>query len=136
MKGLELPRAMLWGTSGGMLLTAALAALLAALIDGGVLPAGSMTYAAWAIALLSGVSCGILAAARADRLRLPAALGAAAVYLLLALVLRGLIFGTVGKRAWLPALLLVLGSLIGGMTQAGKNTRKPVKSSGGARRRR
>ena len=105
MKGLELPRAMLWGTSGGILLTAALAALLAALIDGSVLPAGSMTYAAWAIALLSGVSCGILAAARADRLRL-------------------------------PALLLILGSLIGGVTQAGKNTRKPVKSSGGARRRR
>ena len=136
MKGLELPRALLWGTGGGMLLTAALSALLAALIGGGVLPAGSMTYAAWGISLLSGVFCGILAAGQAGRMRLPAALGAAAVYLLLALVLRGLIFGTMGKRAWLPALLFFLGSLIGCMTQAGKTTRKPVKASGGARRRR
>ena len=83
-----------------------------------------MTYGTWGITLLAGIAAGILASGISGQMRLPMALAAGGIYLLLALALRGLIFGSMGERPWITVIVLFLGALGGAMTQSGGKTRR------------
>lgn len=123
MKGIKLAKSVLIGAVGAMLVGLILSMLLAALVHGGVVPMGGMAYGAWVITLLAGIAAGILASGISGQMRLPMALAAGGIYLLLALVLRGLIFGSMGERPWITVVVLCLGALGGAMTQSGGKTR-------------
>lgn len=124
MKGIKLAKSVLIGAVGAMLVGLILGMLLAALVHGGVVPMGGMAYGAWAITLLAGAAAGILASGISGQLRLPMALAAGGIYLLLALVLQGLIFGSMGEHPWITVIVLFLGALCGAMTQSGGKTRR------------
>ena len=121
MKGIKLAKSVLIGAVGAMLVGLILSMLLAALVHGGVVPVSGMAYGAWVIA---GITAGILASGISGQMRLPMALAAGGIYLLLALVLRGLIFGSMGERPWITVVVLCLGALGGAMTQSGGKTRR------------
>ena len=124
MKGIKLAKSVLIGAVGAMLVGLILSMLLAALVHGGVVPVSGMAYGAWVITLLAGIAAGILASGISGQMRLPMALAAGGIYLLLALVLRGLIFGSMGERPWITVIVLCLGALGGAMTQSGGKTRR------------
>lgn len=124
MKGIKLAKSVLIGAVGAMLVGLILSMLLAALVHGGVVPMGGMTYGTWGITLLAGIAAGILASGISGQMRLPMALAAGGIYLLLALALRGLIFGSMGERPWITVVVLCLGALGGAMTQSGGKTRR------------
>ena len=124
MKGIKLAKSALIGAVGAMLVGVLLSMLLAALVHGGVIPMSGMAYGAWVITLLAGIAAGILASGISGQMRLPMALSAGGIYLLLALVLRGLIFGSMGQRPWITVIVLCLGALGGAMTQSGGKTRR------------
>ncbi len=124
MKGIKLAKSVLIGAVGAMLVGLLLSMLLAALVHGGMIPMGGMTYGAWGITLLAGITAGVLASGISGRMRLPMALTAGGIYLLLALVLRGLIFGSMGARPWITVIVLCVGALGGAMTQSGRKTHR------------
>ena len=83
-----------------------------------------MAYCAWGITLVAGIAAGMLAANITGQMRLPMALAAGGIYLLLALILRGLIFGSLGEKPWIIASVICLGAMGGAMTQSGGKTRR------------
>ena len=95
-----------------------------AMIHGGIIPMGGMAYCAWGITLVAGIAAGMLAANITGQMRLPMALAAGGIYLLLALILRGLIFGSLGEKPWIIAAVICLGAMGGAMTQSGGKTRR------------
>ena len=128
MKGIKLAKSALIGAIGAMLVGVLLSMLLAALVHGGVITMSGMAYGTWVITLLAGIAAGILASGISGQMRLPMALAAGGIYLLLALVLRGLIFGSMGQRPWITVIVLCLGALGGAMTQSrGKTRRRRVR---------
>ena len=124
MKGIKLAKSALIGAVGAMLVGVLLSMLLAALVHGGVIPMSGMAYGTWVITLLAGIAAGILASGISGQMRLPMALAAGGIYLLFALVLRGLIFGSMGQCPWITVIVLCLGALGGAMTQSGGKTRR------------
>lgn len=124
MKGIKLAKSVGIGTVGAMITALVLGMIAAALIHGGAVPVSGMAYCAWGITLVAGIAAGILAAGISGQMRLPMALAAGGIYLLLALVLRGLIFGSFGERPWITVILICLGALGGAMTQSGGKTRR------------
>ena len=124
MKGIKLAKSVLVGAVGAMLVGLLLSMLLAALVHGGVIPMGGMAYGAWGITLIAGIAAGALASGISGQMRLPMALAAGGIYLLLALVLRVLIFGSMGERPWITVIVLCLGALGGAMTQSSGKTRR------------
>ncbi len=124
MKGIKLVKSALIGAVGAMITALVLGMIAAALVHGGAVPANGMVYCAWGITLAAGIIAGILAAGISGQMRLPMALAAGGIYLLLALVLRGLIFGSFGERPWITVILICLGALGGAMTQSGGKTRR------------
>ncbi len=124
MKGIKLAKSALIGAVGAMITALILGMIAAALIHGGAVPANGIACCAWGITLAVGIIAGILAAGISGQMRLPMALAAGGLYLLLALVLRGLIFGSFGERPWITVILICLGALGGAMTQSGGKTRR------------
>lgn len=61
------------------------------------------------ITLVAGIVAGMLAANITGQMRLPMALAAGGIYLLLALILRGLIFGNLGEKPWITVIVICLG---------------------------
>lgn len=128
MKGIKLAKGILIGTAGAMLASVILSALFSLLVHSGAIPMGGMHYGAWGITLIVGITAGVLAAGITGQMRLPMALAAGGIYLILALVLRGLLFGSMGERPWITVILLCLGALGGAMTQShGKTRRRRVR---------
>lgn len=128
MKGIKLAKGILIGAAGAMLAAVILSALFSLLVHSGAVPMGGMRYVAWGVTLIAGIAAGILAAGVTGQMRLPMALAAGGIYLLLALVLRGLLFGSMGERPWITVILLCLGALGGAMTQShGKTRRRRVR---------
>lgn len=128
MKGIKLAKGILIGAAGAMLAAVILSALFSLLVHSGAVPMGGMRYVAWGVTLIAGIAAGILAAGITGQMRLPMALAAGGIYLLLALVLRGLLFGSMGERPWITVILLCLGALGGAMTQSrGKTRRRRVR---------
>ena len=128
MKGIKLAKGILIGVAGAMLAAVILSALFSLLVHSGAVPMGGMRYVAWGVTLIAGIAAGILAAGITGQMRLPMALAAGGIYLLLALVLRGLLFGSMGERPWITVILLCLGALGGAMTQSrGKTRRRRVR---------
>lgn len=123
MKGIKLAKSALIGALGAMIVGVILSMLLTTLVHSGMLPMAGMAYGAWGITLLAGIAAGVLAAGISGQMRLPMALAAGGIYLLLALILRGLIFGSMGDRPWMTAVILCLGALGGAVTQSGGKTR-------------
>ena len=124
MKGIKLAKGILIGAAGAMLVAVILSALFSLLVHSGAVPMGGMRYVAWGVTLIAGIAAGILAAGITGQMRLPMALAAGGIYLLLALVLRGLLFGSMGERPWITVILLCLGALGGAMTQSREKTRR------------
>lgn len=124
MKGIKLAKSVGIGAAGAMITALILGMIAAALIHGGAMPTNGMVYCAWGITLMAGIVAGVLAAGVSGQMRLPMALAAGGIYLLLALVLRGLIFGSLGERPWITVILICLGALGGAMTQSGGKTRR------------
>ena len=124
MKGIKLAKGIGIGAAGAMVTALILGMIAAAMIHGGVIPMGGMTYCAWGITLLAGIVAGMLAANITGRMRLPMALAAGGIYLLLALILRGLIFGSLGEKPWITVIVICLGTMGGAMTQSGGKTRR------------
>ena len=114
MKNLEIPKAMGWGVVCGMAVSMLLAAAVAGAIHGGAVPMEWIRYLAW----------GISASAKLGRARLPAAVGAAGCYLLLTLVLRGVVFGTLGQMPWATAAAVMAGAFAAAIMQSGKKKRR------------
>ncbi len=128
MKGIKLAKGILIGAAGAMLAAVILSALLSLLVHSGTVPVGGMRCGAWGITLIAGIAAGALAAGITGQMRLPMALAAGGIYLLLALVLRGLLYGSVGERLWITVILLCLGALGGAMTQSrGKTCRRRLR---------
>ena len=90
-----------------------LAALVSALISSGTLPGEGIAFAVPVITLISAGIGGMIAARKAGSQRLAAALLCAVLYLLVAFVLRGLIYGSVSQKAWLIPALAAGGSVLG-----------------------
>ena len=101
-----------------------LGTIAAAMIHGGVIPVGGMAYCAWGITWLRELRPEVLAANITGQMRLPMALAAGGIYLLLALILRGLIFGSLGEKPWITVIVICLGAMGGAMTQSGGKTRR------------
>lgn len=100
--------------------TSALAALVAALFGGGVLPVSTMGTAAWIITFLGCLLGGMRVAGKADSMVLPGGLLAVGMYLLLVFILRGILYQSVGDKAYIVVLAAVLGTLAGVLLSAGK----------------
>lgn len=120
MKNLEIPKAMGWGVVCGMAVSMLLAAAVAGAIHGGAAPMEWIRYLAWGISAAAGIS----ASAKLGRARLPAAVGAAGCYLLLTLVLRGVVFGTLGQMPWATAAAVMAGAFAAAIMQSGKKKRR------------
>ena len=76
------------------------------------------------ISAAAGLAAGISASAKLGRARLPAAVGAAGCYLLLTLVLRGVVFGTLGQMPWATAAAVMAGAFAAAIMQSGKKKRR------------
>lgn len=124
MKGIKLVKGIVIGAAGAMVTALILGTIAAAMIHGGVIPMSGMAYCAWGITLVAGIAAGILAANITGQMRLPMALAAGGIYLLLALILRGLIFGSLGEKPWITVIVICLGAMGGAMTQSGGKTRR------------
>ena len=81
-------------------------------------------YLAGGISAAAGLAAGISASAKLGRARLPAAVGAAGCYLLLTLVLRGVVFGTLGQMPWATAAAVMAGAFAAAIMQSGKKKRR------------
>ena len=125
MKNLEIPKAMVWGAVCGMAVSLLLAAGVAGALHTGAVPMGWIRYLAWVSSAAAGLAAGLTAAAKLGRARLPAAMGAAGCYLLLAQILRGVIFGTLGQTPWATAAAVLAGAFAAALTQSGKKKRRP-----------
>ena len=124
MKNLEIPKAMGWGVVCGMAVSMLLAAAVAGAIHGGAAPMEWIRYLAWGISAAAGMAAGISASAKLGRARLPAAVGAAGCYVLLTLVLRGVVFGTLGQMPWATAAAVMAGAFAAAIMQSGKKKRR------------
>ena len=90
-----------------------LTALAAALISSGTLPGEGITVAAPVITLISAGIGGMIAARKAGKQRLAAALLCAALYLLVSYILRGLIYRSVSPKLWLMPVVAAAGAVLG-----------------------
>ena len=124
MNGIKLAKEIGIDAAGATVTALILGMVAAAMIHGGILPMGGMDYCAWGIALLAGIAAGMLAANITGQMRLPMALAAGGIYLLLALILRGLIFGSLGEKPWITVIAICMGAMGGAMTQSGGKTRR------------
>ncbi len=119
------------GTIGALLrgiLTALAVSLIlsgaaSALVGAGLLP-GGLRYISWGVALLSGLSGGFMTAKQAGKFRLPLALAAVGLYLLVVFVLRGLLFKSVGLEPWRIPAWTAGGGVIGALAASGKTKKK------------
>ena len=116
--------AVVFGVLTMFLVALLLSAVAAALISGEVLPVGAQKPICWVIGAVAAFLGAVICAGRAGQQRLPLCLVAAAVYLLLAFVLRGLLFEEVGSQPWLVPVLTVLGSVLGALITSGKKKRR------------
>lgn len=120
--------AVLWGVLSALAVSLMLSAAAAALAGTGTLPAGALKYAAWLVSLLAGLVGGFFTAKQAGKQRLPLALAAAGIYLLLIFVLRGLIFRSVSSQPWWIPVWTVAGAVIGALWASKKGKkRSPAK---------
>lgn len=111
--------------TGGILagvLSFALALVLAMLLSKGTVPEQSIPVLAVIIAVLSGGTGAYLAAAMAKQKRLPSALGAGVVYVLLLLAARGIWFG--GEWYAMPMAAALGGAVLTGLLSAKKKKRR------------
>lgn len=121
--------AILWGVLSALAVSLMLSGLAAALAGTGTLPIGAMQYAAWLVSLLAGLAGGFMTAKQAGKQRLPLALAAAGIYLLLIFVLRGILFRSVSSQPWWIPIWIVVGAIIGALwaSKNGKKRSTPAK---------
>ena len=112
------------GGAAAMAVTLALCMIAAALIAGGLIPLDAAGGIAIAICLCASWGGALLGAKRAGEKKLPAAMAAAGVYLLLMLTVKGLAFrGAFTHAAYLiPA--AALGGALAGLMAARKKRRR------------
>ncbi len=117
-------RAVGLGGAAALVLTLALCMVMAALIAGGTVPLGASGGIAIGICLVSSWGGALLGAKRAGDRRLPAAMAAAGVYLLLTLTVKGLAFrGGFSQAVYLiPA--AAVGGVLAGLMAARKKRRR------------
>ena len=120
------PQRLLRAVGGGCLLAAGislvLCMLLAAMLAGETLPEDLLQPLALPVALLSALAGGTLAAIMAGGRRLPAAMAAGALYVLLLFLLRALWF----EGAWAPwpAVAALAGALAAGLLATRRKKRR------------
>ena len=118
----------LWAMGTGlavtMLLSMALAALGAALMETGALPPQHMTILVCGITVLATFLGALVCGKKADGTRLPLCLSACAVYLLLIFVLRRLIFGSMGTALWRIPVCALVGSVMGAILSSRAKRRR------------
>lgn len=120
------PQRLLRAVGGGCLLAAGislvLCMLLAAMLAGETLPEDLLQPLALPVALLSALAGGTLAAKMAGGRRLPAAMAAGALYVLLLFLLRALWF----EGAWAPwpAVAALAGALAAGLLATRRKKRR------------
>ncbi len=124
MKGIKLAKGIGIGAAGAMVTTLIFGGIVASMIHSGIVPLGGMAYCAWGITLLAGIVAGMLAANITGKMRLPMALAAGGMYLLLALILRGLIFGSLGEKPWITVIVICIGAMGGAIIQSGGKTHR------------
>ena len=126
MKKYSVPVSLARGVSVMVISAAAASAIFSALILRGLLPQGSMYPGALLITLLACLLGGMWASAGSARMKLPVALLSGAVYVLLCLILRGLLFDGAGEGGYLVILPAMIGAVLGalvGMNKTGKRRR-------------
>ena len=118
----------LWAMGAGlavtMLLSLALAALSAALMEAGTIQPQHMSILVCSITVLASLLGALVCGKKAEGTRLPLCLAACAVYLLLIFVLRGLIFGTTGSSLWMIPVCAFVGSVVGAMLSSRTKRRR------------
>lgn len=116
--------AVLFGVVTILVISLGLSALAAALIGGGILPISASGAAAWGITVIASLLGALICAGKAGEKRLPLCLASGVIYLLLAFILRGLMFGEVAGRPWIVPVCVLLGSLLGALASSKKKRRK------------
>ena len=116
--------AVIFGAAAMLVLSLVLSAVAAALLSAEILPVGAEKVVCWVITALSAFLGALLCARRAGEKRLPLCVAAGVVYLLLAFVLRGLIFKEVGPQPWVVPVLVLVGSALGALASSGKKKRR------------
>ena len=117
-------RAVLQGVLTMLVISLLLSAVAAALIAAEILPVSAERIVCWIIGTLAAFLGAVVCAGRAGELRLPLCLTSAVVYLLLAFILRGLLFQDVGPQPWMMPILTVVGSVLGALMTSGKKKRR------------
>lgn len=116
--------AVVFGVAAMMVLSLLLSAVAAALISAELLPVGAEKVICWVITALSAFLGALICARRAGEKRLPLCVASGVVYLLLAFVLRGLIYKEVGPKPWAIPVLALAGSALGALAASGKKKRR------------
>lgn len=110
--------------AAGILIIVVVAVLLAAICAGavvcGLIPETAIGVVGALLTLLAAVSGGVMVGKAASGGALPKALGAAAGYLFLVFVIRGIMFGTVGEGGWRLVLAATLGAVVGVLLAVGR----------------
>lgn len=98
-----------------MLISLVFAAVFAALVENGVIPAQSLSAIVYGISAVSALVGGILCGKKASKARLPLCVASCGIYLLIIFVLRGLVFKTVTSTPWIIPICAFIGAIIGAM---------------------
>ncbi len=124
MKNLSEIKVVVTGIAVIIFVGAVLAAICSGAVLWGWLPEGFLRVVGAVVTFLAAMTGGGVVGRCASGGALPKALLAAAGYLILVFILRGILFGSVGERAWLPVLAALLGAIIGVLLTAGKGKKR------------
>ncbi len=117
-------RGVILGVLSPLLLTLVLAAVAAACVGGGMLPAGAIPAIAYAITVLASLLGAMICGKQAGKSRLPICLGSCCIYLLLIFVLRGLIYHSVSSQPWIIPVCALAGCVLGALLSSRKKRRR------------
>jgi len=115
----SIPKAIIAGIAAILLLTTAATAVLAALLRSGRVPLGVMMWLGPLVALLAAFAGAFLCSRITPKARLPVCAACGVGYLLLAMLLRGVLFRGLGGVSWMIAACVILGSVLASLLPSG-----------------
>lgn len=112
-------RGVLVGSGVMVLASLLLSAIVSGLLVSGILPMGALKPAGWGITLLACFLGAMVTSRQTGAMPLPASLLAGLLYLAVIFIMRGVLFKTVGDRAYMVVILALAACILGALAGAG-----------------
>lgn len=112
-------RGVLVGSGVMVLASLLLSAIVSGLLVSGILPMGALKPAGWGITLLACFLGAMVTSRQTGSMPLPASLLAGLLYLAVIFIMRGVLFKTVGDRAYMVVILALAACILGALAGAG-----------------